>query len=122
MKPLEVVFCGNSIYLCGLAANLRENPELRVSIVDEGLNEGMPEIKVLAPDVVIFEAAPRVSAEGKNLCDKYADMLIITVDSLTDSLDVFAAGWHFSAPLNDLAQVIRELAGRKDRNKTRFQE
>lgn len=34
LNQLEVVFCGDSVYLSGLAASLRPNPRLRVTQLD----------------------------------------------------------------------------------------
>ena len=55
MEALEVVFCGNSVYLCGLAAGLRQNKELRIRLVDHTLAKALPDLKILHPHVVIAQ-------------------------------------------------------------------
>lgn len=116
MRLLEVLFCGDSIYLCSLAAKLRQNQELRVSTLDENLTTVIHEITIFHPDVVIFETVSNVAAEVKRLCDRRAALLVIVVHPRTDSLEVFIAGRHFSVPLNDLEQVIREALGANREN------
>lgn len=107
MRLLEVLFCGDSLYLCSLAAKLRQNKALRISMLDENLTKGIHEIAILHPDVVIFEATSNVSAEAELLCDRRGTLLVIVVHSRTDSLEVFIAGRHFSVPLDDLERVIQ---------------
>ena len=108
MKQMEVVFCGNSIYLCGLAAGLQPIEQLRIRLVDNGLDKAMPELKMLCPDVVIFEAVNNTSEMIEVLCKEASCLMIITVYPETDSIEVFSGKRYFTSSVDNLVQVITE--------------
>lgn len=105
---MEVVFCGNSVYLCGLAGGLQQFAHIRVCLVSSLPEQLIPELKMLCPDIVIMEATGNNAGlidclHRANLCP-----VIIIVYPKTDSLAVFAGGRYFTAPLDGLVQVIEE--------------
>lgn len=103
---MEVVFCGNSLYLCMLAAGLQQNVQLRISMTDYEPAAAMPELKMLCPDVLVVEAVNTTSAEiDLSLREKFHRMLII-VHRQTDSIEVFYEDRRFTASVNSLSQVI----------------
>lgn len=103
LETVEVVFCGNSVYLCGLAAGLRLNKRLRIRLVDNTLAKAMPELKILHPHVVIAESpAPR---EVNALQNTHPGLLLIGIDAATDSFRIFA-GEQPAFSVEELVQVI----------------
>lgn len=103
LETVEVVFCGNSVYLCGLAAGLRQNAKLRIRLVDNTLEKALPELKILHPHVVIAEnPAP---PEACTLQTNHPDLLLIGIDAATDSFRIFA-GEQPAFALEELVQVI----------------
>lgn len=107
METVEVVFCGNSVYLCGLAAGLRQNEKLRIRLVDNPLEKAMPELKILHPHVVITESpAP---SEVHILQSSHPGLLLIGIDAATDSFSVFV-GEQPLFLLEELTQVILQYA------------
>lgn len=107
MEALEVVFCGNSVYLCGLAAGLRQNKELRIRLVDHTLAKALPDLKILHPHVVIAQIPD--SAGVSTLQSHHPDLLFIGIDAAADSLKVFT-GEQPTFSVDDLAQVIFRYA------------
>lgn len=107
MKPLEVIFCGNSVYLCGLAAGLRKIENLRVSLVDRAIDNAMSDLKMLSPDVVIFEGGEH---DQKLKGEIYFSLAAIAVFPKTDSLVVYGGDGSFAASVDELVQIIRKIA------------
>ncbi|BBB90373.1 hypothetical protein [Methylomusa anaerophila] len=109
LETVEVVFCGNSVYLCGLAAGLRLNKKLRIRLVDNTLDKAMPELKILHPHVVIAESpAPR---EVNTLQNTHPGLLLIGIDAATDSLRIFAVEQPVFS-VEKLGQVIFQYTKR----------
>lgn len=104
MKPLEVVFCGNSVYLCGLAAGLQQNEQLRIRMVDMLLDKAMPELKMLCPDVVISECPDSELVNA--LVRDNPHLFSIGIDAASDSLTVLAGGRPLLLSVEELARVI----------------
>lgn len=109
LETVEVVFCGNSVYLCGLAAGLRQNERLRIRLVDNTLEKTMPELKILQPHVVIAEvpAPPVVRALQTN----HPGLLLIGINAATDSFRIFA-GEQPVFSVEELAKVIFQYTKR----------
>lgn len=112
MKQIEVVFCGNSVYLSGLAASLRQSTRLRVSQVDGSPGEALNDLKLLCPDVVVAEIAEREAV--KALLQDNPRLKVIVVVAATDSLAVLGGRPSSTSAVTELAQVITEYAGGQD--------
>lgn len=114
MKPVEVVFCGNSLYLSMLAASLQQNERLRISTIEHEAVKAIPELNMLCPDVLILEEANTTSTEiDPALKDVFCLMLII-VYRQTDSIEVQCKDRRFTAAVDSLAQVIIDGDWRSD--------
>lgn len=101
-----MVFCGNSVYLCGLAAGLRQYGDFRINLVAALPKQALPELKMLCPDVVILEVSSNTTELSNYLCEKDFHPVLVIVYPQTDSLAIFAGGRRLAAPVDDLAQVI----------------
>lgn len=118
LETVEVVFCGNSVYLCGLAGGLQQNKKLRIRLVDNTLDKAMPELKMLHPHVVIAESpAPR---EVSALQNNHPGLLLIGIDAATDSLRIFADEQPVFS-VEELVQVILRYAKRNGHPKANRQ-
>ncbi len=109
LGPVEVVFCGNSIYLCGLAAGLQPTAELRIRLVDNTLDKAIPELKMLRPHVIIAESLD--PAWVNVLRNTNPGLLLIGIEAATDSLRVFT-GEQPVFPVEELARIILQYADR----------
>lgn len=103
LEVVEVVFCGDSVYLCGLAAGIQKNKELRICLVENILEKAMPELKILHPHVVIAESPTPVAISA--LQNEHPCLSLIGIDSATNSLRVFT-GEQPVFSVEELAQVI----------------
>lgn len=110
MRRLEAVFCGSSVYLCGLAASLQQVEQLRIRMVDVLLDKAMPELKMLHPDVVIAEVVNNNSELVDSLLRDYPSMLIIVVHPKTDLLEIYFGKRCLKSSVDDLVQVVRACA------------
>ena len=112
MKPVEVVFCGNSVYLCGLAAGLETVKQLRTRLVDMELYQAMIDLKMYHPDVVVAEAISYKPGVVSTLLHYNPRLLLIKIHPTTDSLEVIAGEQHKARVVEELVQVILEQANR----------
>lgn len=109
MKQMEVVFCGNSLYLCGLAASLQQqNKQFRICMMEYEPAKAIPELKMLCPDVLVVEAANKHSAMLCSLLREGSQLMIIVIYPETDAMEVFCGEQNFSAKVDKLVQVITE--------------
>jgi hypothetical protein len=109
LSSVEVVFCGRSLYLCGLATGLQQDGNFRVRIVDYAPEEAMPELKMLCPDVAIFEAGDHAAMLADSWRAAYPRLTIIAIQPESDSMQVFGNNDCFTAAVDDLARIIKEL-------------
>lgn len=106
MKQVEVVFCGNSVYFCGLASSLQQYKEMRIGMVDKSAAEILPELTMLCPDVVIIEAA--YTQEILDGLLNVESRMVIAVYLETDSIEVFWRKNRFHSSVDGLPAVIWE--------------
>ncbi len=111
MKQIEVVFCGDSVYLSGLAASLRQSALLRVSQVEASPGEALNDLKLLCPDVVVAEVAEREAVQA--LLQYIPRLKVIAIAAATDSLTVLGGRQSSASAVTELARVITEYAGRQ---------
>ncbi len=104
MKQREVVFCGNSVYLSGLAASLRQNSRLRIVAIDACPDKAANELKMLRPEVVVGEFAGPETVEALRL--EHPGLSVIAVEAATDTLVVFDGRTPERAPVSELARLI----------------
>lgn len=107
MKQIEVVFCGNSVYLSGLAASLRPDPRLRVTQLDVPLAKALGDLRLIAPDAVVAEQPGEAAV--KVLRQANPRFTFLLVDAVTDTLTVFGGGTLFEAPVADLARLVVDM-------------
>ncbi len=108
LKQVEVVFCGNSLYLSMLAASLQQNEQFRICMTDCEPVEAMPELKMLCPDVLVVEAINTTLIEIEPALKEVFHRMLIIVHRQTDSIEVLYGDRHFTASVNMLTQVICE--------------
>lgn len=104
MRQIEVVFCGNSVYLSGLAASLRTNSRLRLVEIDARLDKAANELNMLRPEVVVGEFAGLGAVEAMRA--KNPGLVVIAVEAATDTLICFAGRTPEVAPVAELARLI----------------
>ncbi|WP_346353892.1 hypothetical protein [Azotosporobacter soli] len=108
LKAMEVIFCGNSLYLSSLASSLQKAKELRVRLLEQTLQEAGEELKMLNPDVLIFEAVESYALPDLFAADA-AQTLLIAVRPQSDTLDVLCGERRFSTSVDELLAIIKSL-------------
>ncbi|MBP2636549.1 MAG: hypothetical protein H6Q72_2456 [Firmicutes bacterium] len=108
LKQVEVVFCGNSLYLCGLAASLQQKEQFRICWMEYEPMNALPELKMLCPDVLVMEAA-NYNAKMASSLRKKSDPVIIVVYPETDSLEVFWENRRYTTAIDSLISVITDV-------------
>jgi hypothetical protein len=106
MPPVEVVFCGSSLYFCGLAAGLQVMKQLRISVIDSGLSKILPELKMLCPDVVILEETADTEEIIAAMRIANSKWMVIVVFPQTDTLKVYSRKPCRVDSIDQLARVI----------------
>ncbi|WP_094604350.1 hypothetical protein [Sporomusa silvacetica] len=108
MKRWEVVLCGNSVYLSGLAASLRRDACLRIVQVDVLLGKALNDLKIIRPDVVVTEGVGAALLDA--MVGEIPGMMVIAVDAATDTLTILNNPETVSLPVTNLARIIAECA------------
>jgi len=104
LQRVEVAFCGESVYLAGLAAGLRQNAELRIVQVDKAPYESISDLKLICPDVIVAEEVDPETIRA--LLREDIRALVIAVEAATDSFTVMAGRELMTSAVTELAPVI----------------
>lgn len=91
------------MYLCGLAAALKHDRQLRVRFIDSAPDEALHELKMMQPDVIVAENN-QVPREWRR---RYAELLFIEIEPQTDLLHIFWGERFWIASLEELPLIIR---------------
>lgn len=108
MKQLEVVFCGNSVYLSGLAASLRPDPRLRVTQLDAPPAKALGDLRLLAPHAIIAEESGPDAVAALTQADPR--LAVIHIDAASDTLAVLTGRRPGAAPVADLTRVLLDAS------------
>lgn len=108
-KPLEVVFCGDSIYLSGLAACLQSEANFRIITIERSLEQTGNDLKILHPEVVVFESDQETWRFATGLIGDYPKLRLIGVNPVTETLEVHSVNGIIRYPINDLPRIIADM-------------
>ncbi len=102
----KVALYGNSLVLSSIGASLHGRAELQVSCVDATLPDVASRLKVLQPDVVIFDLAMAQPEFALALWKARPRLLLIGVDLTTGQALVLSGQPSRLLTMDDLLQVI----------------
>jgi hypothetical protein len=108
LKPIEVVFCGNSVYLCELAAGLQKVEQLRTRLIEVSMDKAINELKMLRPEVVVLEVANYNPNWESALRRDNPCLLTVMIHPETDSLEIISGRQQLVSSVEELARVIVE--------------
>jgi len=122
MPQAEVVFCGKSPYLSGLATGLQLGGRLRVIRLESAFSQSTEELKMLRPEAVVFEHDETESDQAvMDFLKAYPRIRLIGLNHDGDRLTVFIGNERHTVPVKELGPVIldheRESAPNKSRGR-----
>ena len=109
MPRAEIVFCGKSLYLSGLASGLQSGGRFRVIRLESALGQIAEELKMLHPDAVVFELD--ATSHHRVIMDflkTHPRIRLIGLNPDDDSLTVFSGNGRWTASVQELGPVIME--------------
>lgn len=107
MSQVEVVFCGQSLYVSGLASGLQSHKQMRVVQLESDVREIREEMKMLHPDIIIFEfGSINQNAVVEDFLQIHPQVLIMGLNSNTDSLTVFSQNGQKIIPVSKLKSAV----------------
>jgi hypothetical protein len=107
-QQLDVVVCGNSLFLSGMAASLRRQGIFRVSCFDEPLALSVSDIKMLSPQAVLFEYSDAVQPIITLLLKERPSLRLVGLRPEEDSLVVFSGSEHQVTSAEELARLLAD--------------
>jgi len=113
-QRVEVGICGSSLFLAGIEASLKTRQGLRIRRVGECLTESELEIKMLSPNVVLFEMSDDAQPLIAVFFWEYPGIKWIGVESKNCSIIVFSTIGHSIISVEELVRMIDVCADRKD--------
>lgn len=109
MLQPEVVFCGKSLYISGLASGIQKEKQLRVIRLESAFNQITEDLKMLCPDIVIFELDSENPEEAvRDFLKAYPHTGLIGLTPDDDSLTVFSGELHYKTHIDELGAVIMD--------------
>jgi hypothetical protein len=109
MTPTEVVFCGKSIYISGLASCVGYDDQVRIIKLESAFSHVSEEIKMLRPDVVIFQLDTEdLEKPIKDFMNAYPQTGLVGLTPDDSTLTVFSGAVRYKAPIDKLWTVIMD--------------
>jgi len=81
---------GNSLLLSGIGASLKKRAGLRIHPIDTAAPDAADQLRVLQPDMVVFDMAAACPDSAIALWKAKPDLLLIGVDLETDRVQIFS--------------------------------
>ena len=105
-QQLEIGVCGNSLFLNGMVASLQTRGQFRISRLEKSLAAAMMDIKILFPDVVLFEYSDTEKPAIAALLREQPGVRLIGLEAERNCLIVFSGSEHSVTNVEELTQVI----------------
>jgi len=102
-----VALYGNSLFIAGVEASLRDRPGLDVVRIDATLPDAGQQLNALCPDVVILDLAVPHSEFAIPLLKKHPGLPMIGLDVTSNTVILLSSQRYTALTANDLTQVIQ---------------
>lgn len=102
MPQAEIIFCGKSLYISGLAAGIQSDRNYHVIRLESPICSINEEIKMLHPDLVVFEQNESSDEDVQRFMESYSDICLVGVKPEDDTLTVFYKEGNHVAPVDRL--------------------
>jgi hypothetical protein len=112
LRLIEVGVCGGGLLMAGIVAGLQAQKGFRVSQLGSSLIEAAPAIRMLAPQMMIFDMKEGGLAEVGALLRENQKLTLIGLEGETGTIAVFTATGQTIESGEELARFI--AAGQKD--------
>lgn len=108
-----VILYGNSLFVAGVEASLRNTSGLDAVRIDATLPDAAQQLDALCPDAVIFDLTAPDSPFAIRFLSEHPGLPLVGLDLNSKKVLVLSGQQHTVLAANDLAQVIRQEAGSK---------
>jgi len=103
----KVVLYGNSLFIAGVEASLRDRDELNVMRIDATLPGAGQCLSAFCPDAIIFDLAAPHSEFVLPFLREHLDLPLIGLDVTSNTVIVLSSRQYTAQTADDLAQVIQ---------------
>jgi hypothetical protein len=110
-EQITVVLYGNSLFIAGVEASLRDRLGLDVVRINATLPDAGQRLIALCPDVLILDLAAHHSEFAIPFLRKHPGLPVIDLDVTSNTVIVLSTQRYTALTVNDLAQVINMPIG-----------
>jgi len=103
----KVVLYGNSLFMAGVEASLRDRDELNVIRIDATLPGAGQRLSAFCPDAIIFDLAAPHSEFVLPFLREHLGLPLIGLDVTSNTVIVLSSRQYTAQTADDLAQVIQ---------------
>jgi len=108
---MKVLLYGNSLFLAGVGAILKEHLDLDVIQVNMCLPDAEQHLLATRPDVVVFDLTAPHALRGIALLKGQPDLPLVGLNADDNTVLVLSARSYEPSTVSDLARVIRAQVG-----------
>ncbi len=106
--PRKVAVYGNSLFVAGIEASIRNQPGMVVSRLSPSLADPMSAMEQFCPDAVIFDLAAARPEFGIALLAQYPHLILIGLNLESSTVLIFSGQHSQVSTTDDLIQVINQ--------------
>jgi hypothetical protein len=104
----KVVLYGNSVFMAGVEAGLKNRDEIEVVHIDASLPDAVQDLDVLGPVAIIFDlSSPPPLRLGLPFIREHLSLPLIGLDVTSNTVLVLSCQQYTALTVDDLAQVIQ---------------
>ena len=104
----KVVFYGNSLFMAGVEASLKNQDGLEVIHIDASLPGAGQQLDALHPAAVVFDLASPPLRFGLPFVREHLGLPLIGLDVTSNTVLVLSCQQYMALTVDDLARVIQE--------------
>lgn len=106
-KQRCVVLYGNSLFMAGVEASLKDRPDWKVIRVDTALDNAREQLRQLRPDVVIFNMDTPHEQFVLSFLKEHPGLPLLGLGLTSDTVVVFSSQPYKVLTVADLTRVIQ---------------
>ena len=109
-KRRRLVLYGRSLFLAGVAASIKQHPELEVQLLDSTLPDALHRAKAMCPDTIVFDLQTIDPSFALSFLQEQPGVILLGLDLASDKLITLSSQQSTLYTMDDLVRLIERQA------------
>ncbi len=115
-RCFEVGIYGRSLFLAGIESSLKKQEGIRVRWLGDSLDEALWEIRMLSPQVILYEVSDASQLAAAAIMRQYPELWLLGLDPERDTVTIFSSSKQTVSSGEELVRIVLQAAGRAGDN------